>query len=246
MASPTVSLSNPEFQERFWAKVKKTDYCWVWTACKNYAGYGKLACNGRHLLAHRASYEMHVSAIPDGLIVCHHCDNPACVRPDHLFVGTHADNSDDKVRKGRQAKGERHGSRTHPECVPRGDQHPSRTHPECLRRGDLHPQAQLTETQVLEIRTQYGMGATQDQLAMRFGISQSAVSLIVLGRRWAHLRESTPVERTHCRRGHAYAEHGVREKKTGFLTCRACQRFTYHQRQARRREQVVVIVETLA
>ena len=87
---------------RFWRHVKKSDGCWEWTAGNNGHGYG-WATRYRQLsvAAHRFSWEMHFGPIPPGLIVCHHCDNPPCVRPDHLFVGTYKDNMQDCVRKGR-------------------------------------------------------------------------------------------------------------------------------------------------
>jgi len=93
--------------ERFWAKVAKSDNCWEWTAKRKENGYGDFApgtrSSDRHVYAHRYSYELHYGPIPDGHQVCHRCDNPPCVRPDHLFLGTHRDNMDDMIAKGRQA-----------------------------------------------------------------------------------------------------------------------------------------------
>jgi hypothetical protein len=94
----------PPLLERFWSKVNKSDGCWTWTGSKTTAGYG-LIWNGKDTSApvyvHRLSWELHFGEIPDGLSVCHRCDNPTCVRPDHLFLGTDKDNSDDKITKGR-------------------------------------------------------------------------------------------------------------------------------------------------
>ena len=88
-------------EQRFWQKVDKTDGCWEWTGCKKRHGYGKFFADGKDCFAHRWSYEAHNGPIPPGLFVCHKCDNPRCVRPDHLFVGTAKDNTQDCLKKGR-------------------------------------------------------------------------------------------------------------------------------------------------
>lgn len=93
---------------RFWKRVNKTDGCWVWTGGTTTAGYGKIGLGGRggeQRDTHRFSWEMHFGEIPDGLCVLHKCDNKPCVRPDHLFLGTHSDNMIDAYDKGIMKKG---------------------------------------------------------------------------------------------------------------------------------------------
>lgn len=150
--------------ERFWAKVQRrgADECWAWTGRLTSAGYGQIS-RGRKtegvISAHRLAYELANGPIPDGLIIRHRCDNPVCVNPAHLEVGTYADNMRDRDERGRTAS------------LP----------------GEAHPRARVTDADVREIRRLVGDQMGQRAVAERFGISQQAVSDIVTRRRWRHI-----------------------------------------------------------
>ena len=103
-------------EERFWAKVDKTDNCWLWTGSVNNRGYGRIGSGGKNgsaLYAHRVSYLIHFGEFDESLFVCHTCDVPNCVNPNHLFLGSAKTNSEDMVSKGRHLNG--WGQRTH--CI---------------------------------------------------------------------------------------------------------------------------------
>ena len=93
-------MFNPKTIARFWKHIEKTDTCWIWKLSCSKKGYG-IFHNEFHASAHRFSYILHFGEIPEGLLVCHKCDNPPCIRPDHLFLGTDADNRRDAQQKGR-------------------------------------------------------------------------------------------------------------------------------------------------
>src|SRR5690349_16079301 len=151
-------------QERFWAKVRKTTACWLWTAGDNGLGYGLIGEGGRgcrRLYAHRVSWEIHNGPIPKGMSVLHRCDNPPCVRPDHLWLGTQGDNLRDMVAKGRDG---------------------FRTHPDRWIRGEEHHKAVVTEADVIEIRKVYKERKGSKALALKFGLTESSIHDIVYRR----------------------------------------------------------------
>lgn len=164
----------PGTEESFWAKVARHEgnACWEWRAQKSPSGYGKVTFRGRSWRAHRLAYVFEHGAIPAGLLICHHCDNPGCVRPDHLFAGESKDNSQDMVRKGRAAVGTRSGRYTKPER-------------NC--RGEASPNSKLTWDDVDWIRSLSGV-ATRYALAKSFGVTWSTVDGIIKGRAWPEER----------------------------------------------------------
>lgn len=172
-------------RERFWSKVDQVeDGCWLWQGTMLRQGYGCFKIAGKMHKAHRVAYTLVMGVIPSGLLVCHHCDNRSCVRPDHLFLGTTKDNVQDAKKKGRLATGDRSGARLHSERMTRGAAHWSHLYPE-RHRGELNGRARLTREQVEDIRTRYATStASQFILADEYHVVQTTISAIVRNKNW--------------------------------------------------------------
>jgi len=149
------------------------EQCWPWQGAKLKTGYGVVKHRCKQYKAHRASFAIHRGQIPGGMFVCHHCDNPSCVNPSHLFLGTPQDNMTDKVQKGRQSRGEEHAK-----SIAKSEKHQS-----AIVRGEKHGRSKLSDDQREHIiRLLNDGGLTQHQIAQMFNITQSNVS--VISRRW--------------------------------------------------------------
>lgn len=145
----------------FWKRVQKQEGCWLWTGHLIKHGYGRFNCYGSQFSAHRISWELHFGVIPDGLFVLHKCDNPSCVRPEHLFVGTQADNVRDMTKKGRAHKAS----------------------------GEDHASVKLTWKKVRSIRERYAAGGISvRQLAREHGLTNGAMWQAIREKTWKEIR----------------------------------------------------------
>ena len=146
-------------EELFFFKVDKTNTCWLWTGCITGKGYGAVTIHQKRKATHRWSWEYHRGEIPPGMMVLHTCDVRHCCNPEHLFLGTAKDNTQDMLAKGRGAPG--------------------------CQYGENNPKSRVTWDEVREMRDLHAtQDATQRELAEKFGISQSAVSYILNKKTW--------------------------------------------------------------
>lgn len=153
----------------FWNKVDKSSGCWNWTAALNEKGYGIFHDGLRTDKAHRIAWRLLIGEIKDNLCVLHKCDNPRCVNPDHLFLGTRADNNADMKSKGRHVPG---GTYTSGNYVRGADHHEAKVNPDIVR----------------EIRSKYIPGVYgYMRLAKEYGLGASTVHKIIHRRTWDHV-----------------------------------------------------------
>ncbi|MBY6385470.1 helix-turn-helix domain-containing protein [Rhodococcus qingshengii] len=144
---------------RFWAKVDKSGDCWEWTAARMKTGYGRFGIGSTNVWqAHRFSALLAWGQLSPGALVLHRCDNPACVRPEHLYEGNNFDNNADMVTRNRFN-------------LP-------------LLRGTKNNQAKLTEDQIREMRKRFNGGTSRTQLGREFGVSRQTASGIIAGKGW--------------------------------------------------------------
>jgi hypothetical protein len=155
-----------KIEDRFWEKVNRDgpiQYhmdtpCWEWIHTLWPSGYGKFKCEHKNKRANRVAWVITYGKIPDGMLVLHDCDNPKCVNPEHLFLGTHLDNAKDREQKGRGRN--------------------------WRAQGDKHPNAKLTLEKVAQIRQRFANGETARDLAKEFGIHHQTIYPIISRKRW--------------------------------------------------------------
>ena len=155
-------------EERFWEKVIKHDGgCWEWTAYRDRNGYGTIGSDQPRksdLYAHRVSWEIHNGPVPGGMLVCHHCDNPQCTNPKHLFLGTQQDNINDMMKKGRYGKRSYH-------------------------KGEDHHNSVLSRESAAKIKNHKDEfpGWNYTEIGEHFGVSKEQARRIAIGECWAHV-----------------------------------------------------------
>lgn len=146
--------------DRFWKYANRAEGCWIWSGPRDQDGYGVIGacpCQGKNIRASHAAWRLHFGDIPEGKRICHKCDKPPCVNPDHLFLGTDAENHADAAKKGRHLPGElNHGSK-------------------------------LTVEAVIEIRRRYQSGDSYSHLGRIYGVTSEAISYIVRRKTWKHI-----------------------------------------------------------
>ena len=159
---------------RFWSKVDRSggpEACWPWTSARTAGGYGVMSIRQVVFFAHRLAVFLATASDPGEHHVLHACDNPRCVNPAHLSLGTHDDNMADASVRGRFPIGPRASA---------------------LRCGERNGQAKLTERAVLDVRRRAAAGEPYTEIAKRFAVSGDAIGLCVRGRTWKHVREVSP------------------------------------------------------
>lgn len=154
---PAEIIVKEQREARFWARVDKSGDCWVWKGCVDRNGYGQAHLHGRGVGAHRAAWMLTFGPIPSGQCVCHRCDNPSCVHPDHLFLGTHEENMIDMKKKGRLGRASDSGVR------------------------------KLKASDVPLIRERAANGEPRDSIARSFGVTRGTIRRVITRKAWGHV-----------------------------------------------------------
>lgn len=164
------------------SKPNGDDGCWEWGGHRLKAGYGLICHNNIHILAHRASWMVSIGEICDGLHVCHKCDNPPCINPSHLFLGTRKENMQDAARKGRSASGSRNGLNTKPH------RNPAYLYPGRSPRGISVNTAKLNPEKVIAIRARCDAGESSTTIAKDYGVTPANIRFIARRETWKDVK----------------------------------------------------------
>lgn len=178
---------------RFQFAVQKGAGCWEWAGYRDDEGYGVFysstagGARRNSMPAHRAAFFIAFGVLPGPIKVRHKCDNRPCVRPDHLVLGTQAENMRDMVERGRSLRGDRHPSRRYPHRLARGAAHWTHRRPELVARGPRTNRTPLTPESVLQIRVERAAGASLTALGKKFGVDRSTIHNVVARKTWGHV-----------------------------------------------------------
>jgi len=166
-------------EKDFWKHVKigKENECWEWKGSKDDHGYGRVRYQGKEYKSHRLAWILKSGSTED-IFVCHRCDNPPCCNPNHLFLGTHQENMDDMVKKGRYGKKRN---------LPKGKKHWSYLHPEKTSSCEKNGSAVLDRKKVLEIREKAKDGQSHRSIAKEYGVAKSTVTFIIQRKTWVNI-----------------------------------------------------------
>lgn len=158
---PKGSVKRKTLKDRFEnGFLKQNDGCWVWIRHRDNWGYGQIWARNTMIRTHRISWILYRGEIPSNKLVLHHCDNPPCVNPDHLYIGTNQDNTNDKLLRGREAK----------------------------VRGEKNGNSKLTENDVIKIREWLDCGESDVSISQMFCVNRSLIRYIRIGKSWAWLK----------------------------------------------------------
>ena len=159
-------MARPKKGTTFWGRVwplteKNINGCIVFNGCRNHDGYGRINKDGKLVFIHREVWVESNGDIPEGMCICHKCDNPSCLNIEHLFIGTHDDNMADKREKGRCAK----------------------------LKGSSNGASKLNEDQVIDIKRRLKDGQSKASIGRLYGVTDSNIRLIAQGKKWKHVKE---------------------------------------------------------
>jgi hypothetical protein len=199
--------------ERFWLRVEKTESCWNWLGSTEKDGYGRLDIKYKHYRAHVFSWTLHNGPVPDGLFICHKCNNRRCVNPDHLYAGTPKENAIDTMRSGNCAVGEGNGNSQLNETSVKAILNDERPY------GKIAKDYGTTETTIYNIKNR----KTWKHIPYHSEpVRNNTVSHNTNTHRGANITV-TNAAKTHCDHGHEFNEKNTRVLKAGTRRCRICE-----------------------